>query len=72
MNKYQKYSSIWFFNTKSTHPTNSKAPRITTQNGSSFGSGIYYSTNASHSLLYSNNTNTILVFTALLKRAVFI
>ena len=50
------------------HPTNKKAPIITVQNGSSYGSGVYCSTTADFSLSYSNITNTLLVCAALPKR----
>lgn len=50
------------------HPTNRKAPIITVQNGSSYGSGIYCSTTADFSLSYNNTSNTLLVCAALPKR----
>jgi hypothetical protein len=50
------------------HPTNSKAPIIATQNGSAYGSGIYFSKTADYSLSYSNTNNTLLVCAALPKR----
>ena len=51
------------------HPTNPKAPIITTQNGSAYGSGIYCSETATYSLSYLRNTNTLLVCAALPKRS---
>ena len=50
------------------HPTNRKAPLISVQNGSSYGSGVYCSTTADYSLSYSNTTQTLLVCAALPKR----
>lgn len=51
-----------------THPTNSKAPVISTQNGSAYGSGIYCSETANYSLSYLKNINTLFACAAVPRR----
>ena len=51
-----------------THPTNTKAPVISTQNGSAYGSGIYCSETANYSLSYLRNSNTLLACAAVPRR----
>ncbi|CAF2602032.1 unnamed protein product [Rotaria sp. Silwood2] len=50
------------------HPFNSEAPIIVSQNGRAFGTGIYSSHSAVYSLSYVNATNTLLVCAAMPKR----
>jgi len=50
------------------HPTNKKAPKITTVNGSAYGTGIYCSQTAEYSLGYCTTVNTLFVCAAIPQR----
>jgi hypothetical protein len=69
LNNIESILHYGFLIPNAAHPTNSEAPIISTQNGQSYGPGIYCSQTAVYSLSYLNTTNTLLVCAAIPKRS---